>query len=419
MRIAYITSRYPTVSHTFVLREVQALRRSGVDVRTVSVKRVAPSELLSQVAQDEDASTWAIRPVSGLRLVWDHLIAAASAPRAYAGTLRLAVSSRKGLGRDRAWAFAYFAQAIRLWCWARRNDVEHLHGHFANVGSDVSMFAAEFGRRSGKGPASWSFTMHGPAEFFEVRAHRLADKTRAAAFVACISDFCRSQLMGLVEEDHWDKLIVVHCGVDLDEYLPPQRSSWPKAAALEILCIGRLASVKGHVLLVDALAELHAAGYAQARLTLVGDGPRRSAILQHVRRRGLEAHVTYLGALGQDEVRELFTTADVFCLPSFAEGVPVVLMEAMASEVPVIASKIMGIPELVTDGEDGLLLAPGRTDLITQALVRLIEDPELAARIGAAGRQTIAEGFTSQEAAARLVAAFTRTIAARTSAEHG
>jgi glycosyltransferase involved in cell wall biosynthesis len=408
MRIAYITSRYPTVSHTFVLREVQALRRLGVDVRTVTVARPGAGEVMEQ-DREESARTWAIRPVSAARLARENAATAVRFPRAYARAAAAAWSRADGLGKDRAWALAYFVQAVRLWRWAARTGVDHLHAHFANVGSDVALLAATLGQLTGRGPRTWSFTMHGPAELAAVEHFRLAEKVRAAGFVACISDYCASQLMALVDETHWDKLAVIHCGIDPDAYVRPDAPA-SAGAPVRVLCVGRLAPVKAHVLLIEAIAALRAGG-RDVRLTLIGDGPRRAAIQDAVARVGLEPYVELTGALGQDAVRAHLHAADIFCLPSFAEGVPVVLMEAMASSVPVIATAITGVPELVDDGHSGLLIRPGRRDQLLDALGKLVDDSALRARLGAAGREAVVRSFTSEQAAQQLRHAFATSTA--------
>jgi glycosyltransferase involved in cell wall biosynthesis len=246
------------------------------------------------------------------------------------------------------------------------------------------MLAADFGRAEG---LSWSFTMHGPTEFDDVTAFALADKVRDAQWVACISDYCRSQLMKLVEPRHWDRLEIVHCGVDAERFAPVDRSA-RDPGALEVLCLGRLVPDKGQVILLDAVAALRRDG-SDARLTLAGDGPDRGALEAHAKALGVADAVRFVGAVGQDRIRELYAAADVFCLPSFAEGVPVVLMEAMACGLPVVTTRITGVPELVDDGRSGMLVRPGRSDELAGALQRMLDDPEMRRRLGETGRRKV------------------------------
>lgn len=408
--LAYLTSRYPGVSHTFIQREVLALRAEGLEVHTFSVRRQDPSQLLSDLDREEDRRTTSLRPIGPLRLARHHLRALLASPGGYARTLAGTLRGSPGGARRALWQLFYFAQAIVLWDECRRHGLRHIHVHFANPAADVALAATQFGNAAGAG-WSWSFTMHGPTEFADVRAFRLADKARDAAFVVCISDFARSQLMAVLPEERWDRLEVVHCGVDPSQFRPPaDRAARAPGAPLRVLCVGRLVPEKGEAVLVDALARLRDAGRA-VEATFVGDGPSRAALEARVRALGLADRVTFTGAVGQSEIRGLYARADVFCLPSFAEGVPVVLMEAMAMELPVVTTRITGVPELISDGQDGLLVAPGRADALADALARIDDDPQLAARLGAAGRVTVSEAFNLERIGPELAALYARRLA--------
>jgi glycosyltransferase involved in cell wall biosynthesis len=241
--------------------------------------------------------------------------------------------------------------------------------------------------------------MHGSTEFFDVKAHRLAEKVRDARLVVCISHFTRSQLMGLSDPAEWDKLHMVHCGVDPAVFSPARARTHGDPDTLEILTVGRLVPVKGQEVLLAAVSRLVAAG-TRVALTFVGDGPSRGRLERAARELGID--VRFVGAVGQDEIREHYAQADVFALPSFAEGVPVVLMEAMAMEVPVVTSRITGIPELVEDGVTGLLTAPGDEDGLATALARLAADPAERRRLGAAGREKVEREFDIEDVAVQL-----------------
>lgn len=241
--------------------------------------------------------------------------------------------------------------------------------------------------------------MHGPPEFYEVERTRLPAKVRDADAVVCISDFCRSQLMGLVDEDAWDKLHVVHCGIGLEHFSGSPSHNGRRE--LEVLTVGRIVPVKGHVVLLEAVAELRARR-VPVRLTLVGDGPKREQLERMAGRLGLGGSVRFAGAVGQDEIRSYYERADLVCLPSFAEGLPVVLVEAMAMGLPVVSTRIMGIPEVVDHGVTGLLVPPARADLLADAIDRLARDPKLRATMGRAGREKVVEEFDAERTAARL-----------------
>lgn len=404
-RVAYLVSRYPAVSHAFVQREVLALRDAGVEVHTFALHRAGDEDVLSPGDRAERDATYAIQPVRWARLISDHLRALVTRPGAYLRTLAYAFGLGSG-ARARLWQLFYFAEAIAVWAEMRRRDLRHVHVHFANPGADVAMLAARFGGDDWR----WSLTLHGPAEFFEVKGNRLAEKLESAAFVACASDWSRSQAMSLAGADVWPRFHVVRGGVDTAVWRPADRAADSRATPgsgerLEILNVGRLAPVKGQALLVEAIAQLRERG-VRAHCRIVGDGPERPALQSRVDELGLTDSVELTGAVGQDRIRELYAQADVFCLPSFREGLPFVLIEALAMELGVVATRIMGIPELVTDGESGLLVTPGRVDELTDAVAGLAGDPDRRRRLGAAGRAVVERDYSLSRLAREMSALF-------------
>jgi glycosyltransferase involved in cell wall biosynthesis len=410
-RVAYIVSHYPALSHTFIQREVLALRELGTEVDVFSIHRTA-STVMSNADVAELASTFAVLPVSLPALVSAHARAFRRSPRAYVRILRYALSCSPRGARALLWQVFYFAEAIIVWNRCRARGVRHLHAHFANVGADVAWLAAEFGQLT-DGPASWSwsFTMHGCIEFWNVDRFNLARKVTAADLVIAISEFTRAQLMGFVEPEHWDKVTVVHCGVDLDRYQPSSSRSTRDADSVEVLCVGRLSAEKGQALLLRAIGQLVHTG-KEVRLTLVGDGPLRRQLEDESARLGIEHAVTFTGAVDQDEIPAYYRRADVFCQPSFMEGIPVVLMEAMASGLPVVSSGVAGIPELVIDGHSGLLIPPGRPCAFAKAIGQLVDSPALRVAMGRAGRAIVEREFAAAHCA-RQVATLFRTFDAR------
>jgi glycosyltransferase involved in cell wall biosynthesis len=406
-RVAYLVSAFPAVSHTFIARELDALRARGVDVVTMSIRKTPADQLLSDADRRAADETFSVFPLRKLRFVAAHLRAALTRPGRYVSTLRLALAMSPGGARANLWQLFYFAESILVWSQCRRRRVRHIHAHFANVASAVALLAAEFGAPDG---FAWSYTMHGYTEFDEVRRYALAEKTRRAAFVACISDFCRSQLLKLVEPEYWDKLVVVHCGLDAREVRAlPGRAEAPAAAEarrpLRLLFVGRLVPEKGVLVLLWALATLRDRG-VEVDAVLVGDGPYRDALEREARRLGVAEQVSFTGALTGAAIAPQYREADVFCLPSFAEGLPVVLMEAMANELPVITSRLAGIAELVDHDENGLLLPPARDDVIVEALERLAADPALRARWGRSGCERVLRDFDVERSAEQLEGLF-------------
>jgi glycosyltransferase involved in cell wall biosynthesis len=397
--IGYLMSRYPAVSHTFVMREIEALRSAGVDVRTFSVRRADPGDLLSERDREEDRQTWAIRPVGASSVLVAQLATIAEDPVAWCRGLTGSVRRQPAGLRSRLWGCFYFVEAVLLYRECRRQGIRHIHAHLANVAADVAWLSAELGEQEdGPGTWRWSFSMHGPTEFANVERFNLASKVDAASLVLCISDYARSQLMSLVAEAMWTKLHVVHMGVDLDRYVPKPPAALVSAPEhrITILCVGRLDPVKGHLVLAEALARLVRGG-RPCRAVIVGAGPGESDLRAAIRRLGIESNVTLTGALGQDDLPDHYRAADIFCLPSFAEGIPVVLMEAMAMELPVVSTTIAGIPELIADGTSGLLVPPGRPDLLADALARLVDDPALRRQLGQAGRSVVERSFDARQ----------------------
>jgi glycosyltransferase involved in cell wall biosynthesis len=401
-RVAYLMSHYPAVSHAFVLREVEHVREAGVDLHTLSIHRARAEALLAQADHDAAATTFSVLPTSARRLLGAHLDALVRSPRRYLSTLALALRTGAPGARERLWHLFYFAEAMVLLRHCRRTRIAHIHAHFADSATDAAMLIAHYRRgRSVDGvECSWSLAVHGSVEFYDVTRYALADKLADARFAVAISDFGRSQLLRLSEPERWPHIHVVPCGVDPRVYRPPaERAGGDRGA--EILFVGRLLHGKGLSLLLEAIATLRGRGL-EVTATIVGDGPARTAYEADARRLDVVEHVRFVGAVGQDEIRAHYERADVFCLPSFAEGVPVVAMEAMAMELPVVSTRIMGIPELVQDGAHGLLVAPGRVDQLTAALDRLVRSPQERRQMGAAGREKVVADYDVARSALRM-----------------
>ena len=408
LRICYVTSHYPALSHTFIMREVMGVRAAGLEVVTVSVHQSPAKDFLARADREEAARTWAILPLDLWAFAAAHLHALFRHSSAYRRTLRRAWSLAPPGARGHLWQLFYFAEAVYLWDHARRAEAYHLHAHLANVAADICLLASTFGKLAQPGMGwTWSFTMHGPTEFFSTEKFKLCQKVEDADAVICISEFTRAQLMYLSEPEHWKKLCIVHSGVELDRYVP---SALPESPGLSVLCVARFVPAKGLELLVDAVGALRGRG-ADVRVTLVGEGPLGRSLRSRAERLGMAEHVVFPGPVGQDDMAGYYAECDVFCLPSFAEGVPVVLMEAMASGRPVVATRIAGIPELVEDGVSGLLVAPGSTEQLTRALERLAASRELRVRMGLAGRRKVEERFDSRRCAAQAADVFRALVA--------
>jgi colanic acid/amylovoran biosynthesis glycosyltransferase len=410
MRIAYLTGRYPAITHTFILREIQQLRQQGIEIDTISIWRTPEQDLLAEIDRTEHENTYALLPPQIVYYLSCHIQTGLRTPRNYMRTFARAMGlSTHGL-RGRLLALSWFLEAVVVKHRCERRGIRHVHVHLNGTATAVGLLVAHLGN-GGLASGSWSFSMtvHGSKEFFDVARERLARKVRAARFVVCISDFTRSQLMALVEEEHWSKLHVVHCGVDTDRFAPPEPDC-AEERTMHVLTVGRLDNMKGVAMLVEAVSELRRRGVDVA-LTVVGDGPRREYLQRLADQLSVGGRITWAGSVGQDEIRIHYRAADIFCLPSFAEGVPVVLMEAMSTGLPVVANRITGIPELVEHEVSGMLVRPGRRDLLVDALERLARDADLRARMGRAGREKVCQEFDSSGVGLALGELFARELA--------
>jgi glycosyltransferase involved in cell wall biosynthesis len=401
-RIAYLMSHYPAISHAFVLREVEQLRKAGVDVATLSIHRAGPEDLLSDDDRDAAATTISVLPTTARRLIGAHVEALVRSPGRYLSTLALALRTGTISVRDRLWHLFYFGEAMVLLRHCRRAGIAHIHAHFADSATDVAMLITHYrrGRAVDGRKCSWSLAVHGSVEFYNVDRYALADKIEHADFAIAISDFGRSQLMRLSRIERWAHIHVIRCGVDPSVYAPPA-SREPRVDAATILFVGRLLHGKGLSLLFEAITRLRHNGL-DVTASIVGDGPARPELEAAVGTLGLATYVRFHGSVAQDALLAQYAQADLFCLPSFAEGIPVVAMEAMAMELPVVTTRIMGIPELVDDGVDGLLVPPGRVDALAAALERLVRSPDERRRIGQAARQKVCAGYDVARSAVRM-----------------
>lgn len=410
-KIAYLCTRYPAVSHTFMLREVNALRGLGLDIATFSVRRANAEHMLAEADQIAAKSTYAILPPRWLKLIMTHLAVAIKAPRAYFSTLIEALGlSTHGI-RGGLWQCFYFAEAVMLWRECRRRGIRHIHVHLANAAADTALIAALLGSAvEPERPWTWSFTIHGPAEFYDVNGFHLAEKVARARFVVCISDFTRSQLMTLSPPERWGHLRVIHVGIPIEQFTRSASEELSPEDAT-ILFIGRLVPEKGQGVLLEAVALLAERGGHDFRVIIAGDGPWRDDIETHAKRLGLMAKTSFPGAVGQDDIHAMYANATIFCLPSFAEGIPGVLMEAMAMRLPVVTTRITGIAELVDDGYSGLLVSPGRADELADALERLLADPQLRQEMGLHAREKVLREFNTEISAERLYGLFAEELA--------
>lgn len=397
IRVGYLVSQYPAVNHTFILREIRALRGFGLNILAVSVK--PPDRPAAALSSDESEESRLVFTVLGPgtlpRALAAHVRTLVSRPLAY--SLSLGYSLRLA-GWDVAAAYRHllwFAEAVVAGDYFRRSEVRHVHTHFS---STVALLMARlFGM-------TFSLTVHGPDEFNDVVAFHMAEKVRRAIFIAAISSYAASQTMRASDPRYWAKVHRLPLGIQPDVFAPAPRSS--NSGPFHILCVGRLAPAKAHHILIAALSVLVARGRTNIVLTVVGDGPSHSSLETAIAASNLSDFVRLAGACNHDRVIGYLRKADAFALASFAEGVPVVLMEAMAMEIPCVATWITGIPELIRHGVDGLLIPPADPEALADAIELLMDNPDFRLTLGKSARERVASSYNLSANAAQLATIF-------------
>ncbi len=397
MKIGYVLNTYPAPSHSFIRREIRALEAQGVTVMRLAM-RPHDGPLADEGDRAEATATTYVLAQGAVALGMALLLAVITAPgrflTALGLTLRSARASRAGVLRH----LVYLAEAAWLARHARAQGLTRLHAHFGTNSASVAMLAQALG-----GPC-YSFTVHGPEEFDMPAAIALGQKLERADFAVAISSFGRSQLCRWVDHRHWPKLKVVHCGIEPGHYAKP--APLPENRPVRLVAIGRFAEQKGTLLLIDAVAEAARRG-VDLRLALVGDGPLRGPVERLIARQGLQGQVTLTGWLDEDGVRAQIEAAHALALPSFAEGLPMVVMEAMAAARPVIATYVAGIPELMQHGRTGWLVPAGDATALCDAICELaLTGPEKLTQMGRTGRARALARHDIDRSAQALAALF-------------
>lgn len=405
--VVYVIGALPKVSETFVVGEIAEMVRQGERVSVFSLRHPrASAPPLPELS-----------PVLARTTYLPHGRTAAAPLLAAAGMTVLRRPSRaaKALGRALIWAVARrspvealrFAQAAWIAQRLPAADV-HLHAHFADGPTTVAALAAEL---SGM---PFSFTAHARDIFCRTRGRELADKVHAAHHVVAISEHGRARLLAAAAPRDAHKLVIVRNGIDLATFDTDRRQ---RARPPQVLAVSRLVEKKGLDTLLDAVALLREDGVALTVL-LVGDGPLRRPLQEQACRLGIEGTVRFAGSLPPQDVAAAYRQASVVALPCRVgrdgdqDGLPVTLVEAMASGVPVVSTPVAGIPELVLDGETGLLVPPGDPQGLAAALRRLLDDPRLRERLAAAARRHVSTYDRMQTVAAlrRLIGAPSETM---------
>jgi colanic acid/amylovoran biosynthesis glycosyltransferase len=400
MRVAYLINQYPKVSHSFIRREILALEQHGVHILRIALRGWDDEIVDQEDVLERKRTRYVLRDGA-----WPLLLAVArllvTRPVRFSHAFRLACSMSRRAERLLPVHLIYLAEACRIVPWLRREGAEHVHAHFGTNSAEVAMLANALG-----GP-SWSFTVHGPEEFDKACSIGLAEKVRRAAFVVAVSSFGRSQLYRLVDYSQWSKVHVVHCGLNAAFMATVDVPS----SAPRFVCIGRLCEQKGQLLLIEAAHRLAATG-TEFELVLAGDGEFRANIETLIGHRGLQEKIRITGWISGNQVRNEILAARALVMPSFAEGLPVVLMEAMALRRPIISTYVAGIPELVIPGEHGWLVPSGDVEAMAQAMRSCLEaSAETLSRLGRKAHQRVFDRHCARTEASRLISLFRSAVA--------
>ena len=399
MKIGYVLNTYPQPSHSFIRRELHALERQGFEItrfamRPTEMPLVDPADLAEQDKTEYVLAAGGVALLGGLLREITDVSCFWSAFK-----LAMDMGKRSTVGRLRH--LIYLAEAARVKQRSAEEGVQHLHAHFGTNSTAVAMLAHALG-----GPG-YSFTTHGPEEFDTPQPLSLGEKVDNAAFAVAISQFGRSQLSRWAQFASWPKIQVVHCGIEPAKFADPK--PLPRGP-LRLAAIGRFVEQKGQMILIHALTEV-VKTQPNVHLALIGDGEMRSDLEAAIKRQNLTDHVTLTGWLNEDQVRAELDQSHALVMPSFAEGLPMVVMEAMAAARPVIATYIAGTPELVVPQETGWLVPAGDVQALAQAILDLDQTTTLTRqRMSEQGRDRVLARHDSDNEAAKLAAHFRAAV---------
>lgn len=396
MKIAYLINQYPKVSHSFIRREILALERQGVEVVRFAVRgwdaEVTDPDDSLELDQTQYLLKGGLPPL--LLAVLSQLL---GAPLRLFSALTWAWRLSRHADRPFPLHFVYLLEACYLHQKLRAANCSHVHAHFGTNSAEVAFLAGRLG------PTTFSFTVHGPEEFDKPEFIKLREKISLAHFVVAISSFGRSQLYRWIDSGSWSKVKVVHCGLERSFF---EGSLAPLTDVARLVCVGRLCEQKGQLLLIQAMHILQSRG-VEFELVLAGDGEMRAEVESEIARHGLQKFVRITGWISSAQVREEILAARAMVLPSFAEGLPVVVMEAMALHRPVLTTSIAGIPELVKSGATGWLFPAGDVDTLADAMQACLELPVAELRqMGQAAHDIVVQRHSIDTEASKLRALF-------------
>jgi glycosyltransferase involved in cell wall biosynthesis len=399
LRLAYLVPTYPTISQSFIRREIAAVEAHGAVVQRYALRRWS-EQLVDPLDVAEQRRTRAVLEVGAWKLLGAAFTTAVTRPRAFWRAAKRAMHLARRSQRGRFIHAIYLGEACVLRRWFQDARIEHVHVHFGTNGATVALLCQLLG-----GP-SYSFTAHGTCDIDHAWSLGLDDKVAQASFAVVVCSFLRSQLYRWIPYEHWSKVRVVRCGLD-ESFLNPEAT--PVPATRRLIYVGRLSEEKGLPILIQAAGRLKAQGQS-FELVLVGDGPLRPLVETLIDRLGLAGSVRITGWQTSTQVRELICGSRALVLPSFLEGLPVVVMEALALYRPVISTNVGGIAELVVPGSNGWLVPASSVEDLAAAMRAALEAaPEQLERMGRAGAELIQRRHDARNEAGTLIELFLET----------
>ncbi len=399
MKIGYLMNTYPITSTTFIRREMESLEALGLDIKRYAV-RLWGDKLVDPLDEAEKPRTHYLLSGNTLNLLLTFFLVMITNPFGFLRGLALWFEVFRNSGYKFVKHMAYLLQATYFYQVSKKDKLDHVHVHFSTNATTVAMLAKRMGG------VSYSFMAHGPDEFVDPTAASMHLKVKYAAFVSAISNYCRVQLVRFSSYEYWDKIIIVHCGIHIDEFEPDYGFSEDNQS---LICVGRLCPQKAQLLFPPALAKLKDE-FPNLHINFIGDGESRAALEASIEKHNVSDLVTLHGWKANTEVRDMVKENRALLLPSFAEGLPVVIMEAFALGRPVISTYIAGIPELV-DNTCGWIIPAGSIEHIEQAIrSALLASPNKLAQKGKEGRRRVEIGHNLATIAPILHQAFTDVV---------
>jgi colanic acid/amylovoran biosynthesis glycosyltransferase len=389
--ITYLLHRFPRVTDTFIMREIRGLQKAGTDVKVISVWKPSAHETMPELLEEWSGDVSFLLPNSILALAYGLISALFFAPKRFFAAFVLALRTANPGIRGHIYSVFYLSEAALASRIVRQSRSNHLHNHFGDQSGTVTMLASVLLG------IDFSISFHGPHVFLDTAGSNIKEKARRASFNRCISYFCRSQLFLAAQNNDLSSTRIIHCGLELRKY--PFRS--PREEVLSVFCAARLAPEKGIEFLLEAMG-LVLEKNRRVMLRIAGDGSSRASLEATAAALGISRNVVFLGQLSEARVTEELIASDLFVLPSLAEGLPVSAMEAMAIGVPVVATNIAGLGELIENGKSGLLVRPTDPDALAKAMFSLMADRDFRMNAAELGRKKIEQEFDIEVETAKL-----------------